>query len=261
MVLDPVTEPEADAGLAAIDGARFPAFPSLVKSLHGELLARLRDYIVEGNLAAGARVPERMLCEHFGISRTPLREALKVLASEGLIELLPNRGARVRQLGAEELVDLFDVMGGLEALAGRLACEKITPEAYAEIERLHHEMYSSYMRRDLHGYFACNQAIHDRIVQAADNEPLRTSLRQLRGAPAPCALLRQSGREPRPLGRGDARARGNSRCVAPARRQRAQRYFVQAPAKQAPRGGRAGDGASAGRCLRRVVMAVQRRSP
>ena len=87
----------------------------------------------------------------------------------------------MRQLGAEELVDLFDVMGGLEALAGRLACEKITPEAYAEIERLHHEMYSSYMRRDLHGYFACNQAIHDRIVQAADNEPLRTSYANFAG--------------------------------------------------------------------------------
>src|SRR6478609_3493605 len=94
-------------------------------SLHGELLAALRDYLVEGNLAPGARVPERLLCERFGISRTPLREALKVLASEGLIDLLPNRGAWVRQLGPDEMVALFDVMGGLEALAGRLACEKI----------------------------------------------------------------------------------------------------------------------------------------
>ncbi len=167
MVLELVPRPD--------EPARGAGASSLVRSLHGELLTRLRDYIVEGNLAAGARVPERLLCERFGISRTPLREALKVLAAEGLIELLPNRGARVRQLGAEELVDLFDVMGGLEALAGRLACEKITPEAYAEIERLHHEMYGCYMRRDLHGYFACNQAIHDRIVQAAANEPLRTS--------------------------------------------------------------------------------------
>ncbi|WP_019905837.1 GntR family transcriptional regulator [Methylobacterium sp. 77] len=181
MVLDPISEPDADTGPPASDGARPAAVPFLAKSLHGELLARLRDYIVEGNLAAGARVPERILCERFGISRTPLREALKVLASEGLIELLPNRGARVRQLGTEELVDLFDVMGGLEALAGRLACEKITPAAYAEIERLHHEMYGCYMRRDLHGYFACNQAIHDRIVQAADNEPLRASYANFAG--------------------------------------------------------------------------------
>ena len=145
---------------------------SLVHSLHDEVLARLREFIVEGNLAAGARVPERLLCERFGISRTPLREALKVLASEGLIELLPNRGARVRRIGEREIVELFDVMGGLEALAGRLACERITEPAFAEIERLHHEMYGHYLRRDLHGYFACNQAIHDRIVGAADNAAL-----------------------------------------------------------------------------------------
>ncbi|MCJ2082785.1 GntR family transcriptional regulator, partial [Methylobacterium sp. J-090] len=150
-------------------------------SLHGTLLAQLRDYIVEGNLAPGARVPERALCERFGISRTPLREALKVLASEGLIDLLPNRGARVRQLDAGEMVALFDVMGGLEALAGRLACEEITETAYAEIERLHHAMYASYLRRDLHGYFAANQTIHDRIVQAADNEPLATTYANFAG--------------------------------------------------------------------------------
>ncbi|WP_449375968.1 GntR family transcriptional regulator [Bosea thiooxidans] len=63
-------------------------------------------------MADGARVPERLLCERFGISRTPLREALKVLAAEGLIELLPNRGARVRVFSAEDLHELFDVMGG-----------------------------------------------------------------------------------------------------------------------------------------------------
>ncbi|MER2267340.1 GntR family transcriptional regulator [Methylobacterium oxalidis] len=141
-------------------------------SLHGEVLTRLRDYVVEGDLAPGARVPERLLCERFGISRTPLREALKVLAAEGLIELLPNRGARVRQLDEHELIELFDVMGGLEALAGRLACERIGEADFAEIERLHHEMYGHYLRRDLHGYFACNQAIHRAIVAAAGNAAL-----------------------------------------------------------------------------------------
>jgi DNA-binding GntR family transcriptional regulator len=81
-------------------------------SLHGEILLRLRDYVVEGNIPEGARVPERQLCEMLGISRTPLREALKVLAAEGLIELLPNRGARVRQLSERDLEELFDVMAG-----------------------------------------------------------------------------------------------------------------------------------------------------
>jgi DNA-binding GntR family transcriptional regulator len=96
------------------------------QSLHDEILTRLRDHIVEGNIADGGRVPERQLCEMLKISRTPLREALKVLASEGLVELLPNRGARVRPLSEQDLGELFDVMGGLEGLAGRLACENIT---------------------------------------------------------------------------------------------------------------------------------------
>jgi DNA-binding GntR family transcriptional regulator len=147
--------------------------PELGKtSLHDEVLARLRDYIVEGSLSDGARIPERELCTQFGVSRTPLREALKVLASEGLVDLLPNRGARVRALKAEDYKELFDLMGGLEALAGRLACESISAAQYAEIEALHHEMYGFYLRRDLHEYFRCNQLIHQKIVDAADNSAL-----------------------------------------------------------------------------------------
>ncbi|MGO4665653.1 GntR family transcriptional regulator [Bosea sp. 2RAB26] len=150
-------------------------------SLHGELLAALRDYIVEGNLADGARVPERLLCDRFGISRTPLREALKVLAAEGLIDLLPNRGARVRALSADDLRELFDVMGGLEALAGRLACERISDEEIAEIEQSHHEMYRFYLRRDMHGYFQCNQDIHRMIVAAAGNATLSATYNSIAG--------------------------------------------------------------------------------
>lgn len=144
----------------------------LAPTRHGELLARVRDYIVEGELTAGARIPERLLCERFGVSRTPLREALKVLASEGLIELLPNRGARVRLIGESELSELFDVMGGLEALAGRLACERIGEEEFAAIEHLHHAMYVHFLRRNLQGYVSCNRAIHEAIVTAAGNEVL-----------------------------------------------------------------------------------------
>jgi DNA-binding GntR family transcriptional regulator len=142
-------------------------------SLHDETLSRLRDHIVEGNIPDGGRVPERQLCEMLGISRTPLREALKVLAAEGLVELLPNRGARVRQLSEHALAELFDVMGGLEALAGRLACEHITDAEIAEIERLHYEMYGFYLHRDMHGYFRINQLIHQKIVEASRNATLQ----------------------------------------------------------------------------------------
>lgn len=152
-----------------------------VASLHGEILSRLRDFIVEGHLTDGARVPERQLCDIFGISRTPLREALKVLASEGLVDLLPNRGARVRVLGSKELAELFDVMGGLEALAGRLACENISVAEFNEIEQLHHQMYRFYLARDLPDYFRCNQLIHDKIVAAARNSALTSAHSSLSG--------------------------------------------------------------------------------
>ena len=159
----------------APDGAREE------QSLHDEILTRLRDYIVEGNIADGGRVPERQLCEMLKISRTPLREALKVLASEGLVELLPNRGARVRRLSEQDLGELFDVMGGLEGLAGRLACENITDEEIAEIERLHYEMYGFYLHRDMHGYFHVNQLIHQKIVEASRNATLKATYANLAG--------------------------------------------------------------------------------
>ena len=160
----------SDATSTPVGAAADPGRESL--SLHGEILARLRDHIVVGNIPGGARVPERQLCEMLGISRTPLREALKVLASEGLVELSPNRGARVRQLSERDLGELFEVMGGLEGLAGRLACENITDAEIAEIERLHYEMYGSYLHRDTHGYFRVNQLIHQKIVEASRNAVL-----------------------------------------------------------------------------------------
>ena len=151
------------------------------QSLHDEILTRLRDHIVEGNIPDGGRVPERQLCEMLQISRTPLREALKVLASEGLVELLPNRGARVRQLSEHDLRELFEVMGGLEGLAGRLACENITDAEIAEIERLHYEMYGFYLHRDMHNYFQANQRIHEKIVEASRNETLRATYANFAG--------------------------------------------------------------------------------
>ena len=150
-------------------------------SLHGEILVRLRDYLVEGNIPDGNRIPERQLCEMLGISRTPLREALKVLASEGLVDLLPNRGARVRHLSEHDLAELFDIMGGLEGLAGRLACENITDPEIIEIERLHYEMYGCYLHRDMHGYFQINQLIHQRIVDASRNATLRETYANFAG--------------------------------------------------------------------------------
>ena len=156
-----------------IEGLEFSALTDAARTpLHSEVLLRLRDYIIDGGLGDGARVPERQLCEMWGVSRTPLREALKVLASEGVVDLLPNRGARVRQMGVKEIKELFDMMGGLEALAGRLACENVTDAEIAAIEDKHHEMYGHYMRQDMPNYFECNQQIHRMILMAAKNGAL-----------------------------------------------------------------------------------------
>jgi DNA-binding GntR family transcriptional regulator len=141
-------------------------------SLHEGLLSRLRDFIVEGHLAPGSRLLERGLCLQMSVSRTPMREALKVLAAEGLVELLPNRGARVSQFTETDVGNLFDVVAGLEFVAGRLACEKITDDGIAAIEQLHYQMYTHYVRHELSEYFKLNQNIHELLVKAADNSIL-----------------------------------------------------------------------------------------
>ncbi len=163
---------EADA-----DGPEPVARPSL----HEEAVGRLRDLIVQGTLAPGSRVPERILCERLGISRTPLREALKLLAIEGLVELNMNRGATIARLTVGDLDEVFPVMGAIEALSGELACARITEEQLAEIRALHYQMVLHYHRQELPQYFALNQQIHECIQEAAGNPTLSNVYRSLTG--------------------------------------------------------------------------------
>lgn len=142
------------------------------RALHATVLARLRDMIVEGELAPGARLNERVLCEKLGVSRTPLREAMKMLAAEGLLALLPNRGAAVPELSADDIRDTFELMAALEAANGELACARITAAEIDEIRALHYEMLACYARRDLPGYYRRNHAIHALINLAARNPAL-----------------------------------------------------------------------------------------
>lgn len=171
----------AEARASAGDGSTISAQPIVRVSLHDELIARLRDLIVEGELAPGSKVPERELCDRFHVSRTPLREALKVLASEGLLILAPNRGATVSKLTVGDLDEIFPVMGALEALSGELAAPRITDLELAEIRVLHQEMVRHYERRDLKLYFRLNQKIHEKIMEAAGNPTLAQLHRGLNG--------------------------------------------------------------------------------
>jgi DNA-binding GntR family transcriptional regulator len=142
--------------------------------LHKDVVARLRDKLIEGVMPPGSRVPEKDLCAEFGISRTPLREALKVLAAEGYVVLLPNRGARVAKMTRNDLEELFAVCGGMEALAGELACKHATDAEISEIKALHDRMAQYYAARDLAGYYPLNRAIHEAIVRATHNSVLIT---------------------------------------------------------------------------------------
>ncbi len=115
------------------------------------------------------------------MSRTPLREALKVLASEGLVELMPNRGARVIRLTEQDVADMFEVMGTLEGLAGELAARRISREEIAEIKALHYQMALHHARRELMPYFRLNQEIHRKIFEISRNRTLLSVYRGLAG--------------------------------------------------------------------------------
>jgi DNA-binding GntR family transcriptional regulator len=140
--------------------------------LHQEVAVRLRQRIVEGHLAPGAKLNERALAEQLHVSRTPLREAIKMLAAEGLVELLPNRGAVVAQMSEQDVADTFEVIAGLEGQSGALAAERITTAQLDEIRALHYEMLAAFTRRDLPTYYRLNALIHAHINAAAANRVL-----------------------------------------------------------------------------------------
>lgn len=143
------------------------AVPIPRRTLHDEVATRLRDMIIEGQLAAGTRLNETELGSLLGISRTPLREAIKTLASEGLIELVPSKGATVRRFSKEDVRHMLEAMKALEQFAGRLACERASQAEIEEILELHRTMLVRYRSRNRLAYYKLNQAIHTAIVRCA----------------------------------------------------------------------------------------------
>lgn len=137
--------------------------------------AHLRGLIIRGEIPAGSHIPERELSERIKISRTPLREALKLLERDGLIEISQNRGARVMSFTVEEAREIFEVIAGLEGLAAQLAAQRITPGEMETLEALHAEMMLFYEIRDKDPYFDLNSRIHDLIVELSGNNILRAT--------------------------------------------------------------------------------------
>lgn len=135
--------------------------------------AKLRQMIIAGDLHPGQRISEREIGAHLdGLSRTPLREALKMLAAEGLVTIAPNRGATVAALSMSEVEDILELIVGLESLAVERTCERISDVEIAGIEILHRQMHDAYRDGRLMDYFEINQRIHQEIVDAAGNREL-----------------------------------------------------------------------------------------
>ncbi len=153
--------------------------PISTGALHEQAAHRLRQMLVENCIAPGAKLNERELSDELNVSRTPLREAIKMLAAEGLVELLPNRGAIAVELTQEDVLNTFEVMAGLEAQSGELAALRITDAELAEIKAMHYEMLAAYTRRDLPGYYRLNAAIHSAINTAAKNPVLTVTYSQV----------------------------------------------------------------------------------
>ncbi len=148
-------------------------------ALHEQVAYRLRELLVEGAIAPGAKLNERELSLQLNVSRTPLREAIKMLAAEGLVELLPNRGAVAVSLSEQDVIDTFEVMAGLEGMSGELAAQRISDAQLTEIKALHFEMLAAHARRDLSTYYRINAQIHRAINTAANNAVLTATYAQV----------------------------------------------------------------------------------
>jgi len=132
----------------------------------------LRDMIISGEIPAGSRVLERALCERLKVSRTPLREALKLLEAEGLVEISQNKGARIMLFTPNEAMNLFEVLAGLESLAAEIAATRMSDAELEHIADMHERMLGFYRSGEKGPYFELNTAIHDAIMRGSGNPVL-----------------------------------------------------------------------------------------
>lgn len=154
--------------------------PIQTKALYEEVADRIRELIYHAELEPGEWVDEKALCERLGISRTPLREALKVLASEGLLVLQPRRGCQVRTLSREELEELFPVMAVLEGLCAREAVEKCSAADIARLDAMHAGLEAAAAAGDIDAYYEQNCEFHGEVYQLSGNRWLQRMVADLR---------------------------------------------------------------------------------
>ena len=147
--------------------------------LHVQVAERLRVLIDSGELAPGTRLNEIELCNTMGVSRTPLREAIRSLATEGLIELQPNRGAIVSIVSQEDVTEILPIMASLEGLGGRLAAMHMDQSKIAQVRKIHDQMISHYKNNEVAEYFETNRLIHELITEGSGNQTLVDTINSL----------------------------------------------------------------------------------
>jgi DNA-binding GntR family transcriptional regulator len=147
--------------------------------LHVQVAERLRVLIDSGELAPGTRLNEIELCSTMGVSRTPLREAIRSLATEGLIELQPNRGAIVSIVSQEDVTEILPIMASLEGLGGRLAAMHMDQSKIAQVRKIHDQMIAHYKNNEVAEYFETNRLIHELITEGSGNQTLVDTINSL----------------------------------------------------------------------------------
>jgi len=164
----------------------------------GGVADQLEALVLSGELLPGARLDERALAQRFGVSRTPVREALRQMASSGLIELRPNRGAFVAEVTPERLEEMFVAMAEMEATCARLAAMSMTPLERRGLQRLHERMAALAEAGDVEGFRDGNEALHAMIYAGAHNSLLEeaTTILRRRVAAYRRAQFRTAGRLP-----------------------------------------------------------------
>jgi len=138
-------------------------------AMHETVAKRLLDMILIGRLPSGEVIRELEVCKELGISRTPMREALKVLAADDIVALLPGRGAVVVAPSADDVKGALYAVGAIEGACAPLACGNITAAELAAIRDLHGRMVRHHRRNERLKYFRTNQRIHEKIVAASRN--------------------------------------------------------------------------------------------
>jgi len=149
-------------------------------SLHQEVVATLREQIFAGVFAPGSFLDEGALCERLQISRTPLREALKVLTAEGLLRHEPRRGCFINEVTEQDLDDIFPVIALLEGRCAYEAARHATDADLAALTTLHERLNSHAEAGRINGYYDTNFAIHEAIITLANNRWLAMAIADLR---------------------------------------------------------------------------------